>query len=145
MYLRIIATFKQTIHALNTFWLIRCMGGVTISTIVTLITLDALAIHLPLSPWVILTVQMALLLFVYLVCFLTGEWNPHTLHWQVDAMISLLLIALLCLVALAYYRIIAWGETGITPYLAPLCIAFAILLATSISYHLDRKNERLSH
>ena len=107
MYLRIIATFKQTIHALNTFWLIRCMWGVTIATIVTLITLDALAIHLPLSPWVILTVQMALLLFVYLVCFLTGEWNPHTLHWQVDAMISLLLIALLCLVALAYYRIIA--------------------------------------
>ena len=135
MYLRIIATFKQTIHALNTFWLIRCMWGVTIATIVTLITLDALAIHLPLSPWVILTVQMALLLFVY----------PHTLHWQVDAMISLLLIALLCLVALAYYRIIAWGETGITPYLTPLCIAFAILLATSISYHLDRKNERLSH
>jgi hypothetical protein len=145
MYLRIIVTFKQTIHALNTFWLIRGMWGVTIATIITLITLDALLIPFPLSPWVIMMVQIALLFFTYLICFLTGEWNPHTLHWQVDAMISLLLIALLCLVALAYYRIIAWGETGITPYLAPLCIAFAILLATSISYHLDRKNERLSH
>ena len=145
MYLRIIATFKQTFHALNTFWLIRCMWGVTIATIIALIILGALGIHIPLSPWIILTVQIALLLFIYLISFLTGEWNPHTLHWQVDAMISLLLIALLCLVALAFYRIIVWGETGITPYLAPLCIAFAILLATSISYHLDRKNERLSH
>lgn len=145
MYPRIIVTFKQTFHALNTFWLIRFMWGFNFATTIALITLEAFTIHIPLSPWIILTVQMALLIFIYIISYLTGLWNPRTLHWVVDPMISILLIALLCLVALAYYRIIVWGETGITPYLAPLCIALAILIATSISYVLDRKNERLSH
>ena len=144
MYSHIFATFKLALYAINTFWLIRLMWAINIMTIFVLIMLDVYGFLPPISPWIIMAIQFALLLFIYPITFFTGSWDLQTHRIEVDPMISLLLLALLHLVGLAHYRSIFWGETGIKPYIAPLCIAVAMLIATSISYLLSRKNERLS-
>ncbi len=145
MYSHIFTTFKLALYALSTFWLIRLMWGINIVTIIALIILDACHFLFPFSPWIIILVQFALLICIYFITLFTGSWNLRNHRIEVDPMISLLLLALLYLVGLAHYRSILEGETGIKPYIAPVCIAIAMLIATSISYLLGRKNERLSH
>ena len=137
--------FKRKFRIVNSFWLIRWMWGVNMLVIISSIILDVHTNTFSLSPWLIITMQFALLLFIYIITFLVGYWNTEKRRWEVDPMISILLIALFCLTLLAYYRDVFWGEHGIAPYIAPLCFSAALLVATIISYLMDKKNERLSH
>lgn len=126
----------------TTCWLVKGMLIANIFLIVLILIIDIVITNMPYSVWYISLVFIVLLGLVFFITMINGRWNATKQRMEIDPLISILMIALAFSGIVAFYQSVFGGEEGIQPYLEPLGIALAILLATSITYVLERKNEK---
>ena len=88
---------------------------------------------LPSGIWVGTAVLGALLVFGLVVAFFGG---------LEDELITILMYALILSGGIAFYQGVWGGEPGWGPYLEPIGIAVAVLLATGVGFFLERSNEK---
>jgi len=88
---------------------------------------------LPEGIWMGTAVLGALLFFGLVVAFFGG---------LEDDLITILMYALILSGGIAFYQGVWGGETSWKPYLEPIGIAVAILLATGVGFFLERNNEK---
>jgi len=88
-----------------------------------------------------------LLLFVlffltYVVAYLGGDWDEEEKKFDMDSLFTILLFALLLSAAISFYEAACNPALGIRPYLEPIGIAAAVLLATAVAHILEAQNEK---
>lgn len=99
-------------------------------------------VSLPHGVWIAPVILLVLCALSYLVAFFGGKYDKVNHRFEMDPLITILLVALLLSAAISFYQGVWGGKTGITPYFEPIGIAIAVLLATSVGYILERQNEK---
>ena len=129
---------KNCLH----FWLIKV--DIAIFTLATLaaILLPATGLYEHEGLWIAPVLAFVLFILTYLVAYLGGEWNEEEKKFDIDSLFTILLFALLLSGAISFYQGVFGGETGWTPYLEPIGIAIAVLLATTVAHILEAQNEK---
>lgn len=124
----------------ETFWdkVKECFKNPLIIVLLSVLVLSAIGFSvwgnaLPAGIWVGTAVIGALLAFGLVVAFFGG---------LEDELITILMYALILSGGIAFYQGVWGGETGWGPYLEPIGIAVAVLLATGVGYFLERSNEK---
>lgn len=129
---------KNCLH----FWLIKV--DIAIFTLATLaaILLPATGLYEHEGLWIAPVLAFVLFILTYLVAYLGGEWNEEEKKFDIDSLFTILLFALLLSGAISFYQGVFGSETGWTPYLEPIGIAIAVLLATTVAHILEAQNEK---
>lgn len=136
-------TVWQKVEQISTYWLIQFLMIAEFAVLFLLLILDICLDDLSCEAGWILVVIAAEILLVYFIAFLGGRWNENKQKHEVDPLISILLMALAFSGCIAYYQSVFIGEDGIEPFLEPIGIIVAILLATGVTYILEKKNEKI--
>lgn len=129
---------KECMH----FWLLDVVLGLAASAAVIIPVLRAAGVTMPSEVWVGPLILLALFLLTYVVTFMGGNWDAGRKKFSMDPLITILLAALVFSGAISFYQGVFGGETGMQPYFEPIGIAVAVLLATGVSYILERQNEK---
>lgn len=124
----------------ETFWdkVKECFKNPLIIVLMSLLVLSVIGFSiwsavLPEGIWTATVVLGALLFFGLIVAFFGG---------LDDELITILMYALILSGGIAFYQGVWGGESGWGPYLEPIGIAVAILLATGVGFFLELSNEK---
>ena len=124
----------------ETFWekAKACIKSPLIIVLISMLVLSAVGFSiwsnaLPTGIWVGMAVLGALLVFSLVIAFFGG---------LEDELITILMIALVLSGGIAFYQGVWGGESGWSPYLEPIGIAIAVLLATGVGFFLELSNEK---
>lgn len=124
----------------ETFWdkVKDCFKNPLIIVLMSLLVLSVIGFGiwgsvLPSGIWIGTAVLGALLVFGLVVAFFGG---------LEDELITILMYALILSGGIAFYQGVWGGEGGWGPYLEPIGIAVAILLATGVGFFLELSNEK---
>lgn len=124
----------------ETFWdkVKECFKTPLIIVLMAMLAASAIAFAvwgsvLPDGIWVGTAVLGSLLVFGLVVAFFGG---------LEDELITILMYALILSGGIAFYQGIWGGESGWGPYLEPIGIAVAVLLATGVGFFLEQSNEK---
>ena len=129
---------KHCIH----FWLLKVDIALLFITLLLAILLPATGIYDHDGLWIAPLVVLVLFVITYVVVFLGGKWDEQEGKIQMDPLFSILLFALLLSGGISFYQGVFAGIEGWHPYLEPLGIAMAVLLATAVAYALETQNEK---
>lgn len=129
---------KDCLH----FWLIKVDIAIFILATLAAILLPATGLYEHEGLWIAPVLAFVLFILTYLVAYLGGEWNEEEKEFDIDSLFTILLFALLLSGAISFYQGVFGGETGWTPYLEPIGIAVAVLLATTVAHILEAQNEK---
>lgn len=124
----------------ETFWdkVKDCFKNTLIIVLISLLVLSTIGFSiwstaLPSGIWVGIGVLGALLVFSLIIAFFGG---------LEDELITILMYALILSGGIAFYQSVWGGENGWGPFLEPVGIAVAVLLATGVGFFLERSNEK---
>lgn len=127
----------------ETFWdkVKECLKNPLVIVLMSLLVLSVIAfvvipifgIALPASIWTGCAVLGGLLAFALVVAYFGG---------LEDELITILMYALILSGGIAFYQGVWGGESGWGPFLEPIGIAVAVLLATGVGFFLERSNEK---
>lgn len=124
------------------FWLIKVDIAICVLSALAAIILPLTGIYQHEGLWIAPVLSVVLLLLTYLVAYLGGEWNEEEKSFEIDSLFTILLFALLLSGAISFYQGVFGSEPGWTPYLEPIGIAVAVLLATTVAHILEAQNEK---
>ena len=129
---------KDCLH----FWLIKVDIAIFVLATLAAILLPVTGLYEHEGLWIAPVLAFVLFILTYLVAYLGGEWNEEGKKFDIDSLFTILLFALLLSGAISFYQGVFGGETGWTPYLEPIGIAVAVLLATTVAHILEARNEK---
>lgn len=129
---------KDCLH----FWLIKVDIAIFALATLAAILLPATGLYEHEGLWIAPVLAFVLFILTYLVAYLGGEWNEEEKEFDIDSLFTILLFALLLSGAISFYQGVFGGEIGWTPYLEPIGIAIAVLLATTVAHVLEAQNEK---
>lgn len=124
------------------FWLVKAILILFVASILVIIGLNMANVTMPSNVWIGPIILAVLFFLTYLVAYLGGDWDEDEKKFDMDPLITILLAALVLSGAVAFYQGVFGGEQGWAPYLEPIGIAFAVLLATGVAHILESKNEK---
>lgn len=122
----------------TTLRLFRALAALSGIGLLGLLSVELWVVDLPAADWLIEWLLLGVTAYVYVVALINGVWDAQKQRMELDPMISLLIIALLMLLAVAYIRTAIYGEVTRMPYYEVLGIAVAILLATTLIAYIER-------
>ncbi len=129
---------KHCIH----FWLLKVDSILLFITLTLAILLPTTGVYVHEGLWIAPLVVLVLFAITYIVVFLGGKWDEQERKMRMDPLFSILLFALLLSGGISFYQGVFAGIKGWHPYLEPLGIAMAVLLATAVAYILETQNEK---
>lgn len=129
---------KDCLH----FWLIKVDIAIFVIAALAAFLLPVTGIYAHDGLWIAPVLSLVLFLLTYLVAYLGGEWDEEKKEFDIDSLFTILLFALLLSGAISFYQGVFGGESGWTPYLEPVGIAVAVLLATTVAHILESQNEK---
>lgn len=124
------------------FWLLRVDLALFVITALAAINLPATGLFVHEGLWIAPVLAFVLFVLTYLVAYLGGEWNDEEMKFDIDSLFTILLFALLLSAAISFYQGVFGGVGGWSPYLEPIGIAVAVLLATTVAHILESQNEK---
>lgn len=127
----------------SSFWLIKALVILEFTLCFALLILDMSMLALSLSAAGILLIIAATILLTYCVAYMAGRWNETRNCYELNPMISILIIVLCISFSITLYQQLFLNQS--TNYLEPLGITFAILISSGLAYLLERKNEKTFH
>lgn len=124
------------------FWLLKVDLGIFIVAAVLSVALPLLGIYEHSGLWIAPVLSAVLFLLTYIVVYLGGDWNEEAQKFNMDPLFTILLFALLLSGGISFYEGVFGTATGWQPYLEPIGIAVAVLLATLVAHILEAQNEK---
>ncbi len=128
-------------HCIN-FWLLKLYLAVFVLTSLAAVILPAAGIYSHDGLWIAPAMVFVLFAVTYLVAYLGGEWDGDAHKFKMDPLFSVLLFALLLSGGISFYEGVYGDAAGWQPYLEPIGIAAAVLLATGVAHILESQNEK---
>lgn len=129
------------------FWLLKLDLTLVILSVILAIGLPLTGIYAHDGLWIAPVLAFILFILTYLVAFLGGEWDDNANdgkgEFDMDALFTILLFALLLSCGISFYEGVFGTVQGLTPYFEPIGIAVAVLLATGVGYWLEAKNDKI--
>ena len=124
------------------FWLLKVDLALFVVTAIAAIILPTTGLFVHEGLWIAPVLAFVLFVLTYLVAYLGGEWNDKEKKFDIDSLFTILLFALLLSAAISFYQGVFGGVGGWSPYLEPIGIAVAVLLATTVAHILESQNEK---
>lgn len=124
------------------FWLVPMVAVLLVLSLVAWVVLPLCGVPLPTRAWIAPVILLVLLLLVWTVAYLGGQWNARTRHFSIDPLIAILLAALVLSGGIAFYQGVFGGKEGLQPFFEPIGIAIAVLLATGVGHWLEASNAK---
>lgn len=124
------------------FWLLKVDLALFVVTAIAAIILPTTGLFVHEGLWIAPVLAFVLFVLTYLVAYLGGEWNDEEKKFDIDSLFTILLFALLLSAAISFYQGVFGGVGGWSPYLEPIGIAVAVLLATTVAHILESQNEK---
>lgn len=124
------------------FWLLKVDLGIFIVAAVLSVALPLLGIYEHSGLWIAPVLSAVLFLLTYVVVYLGGDWDEEAKKFNMDPLFTILLFALLLSGGISFYEGVFGTATGWQPYLEPIGIAVAVLLATLVAHILEAQNEK---
>ncbi len=124
------------------FWLVKLYICVFILAFAAAIVLPLAGISTHDGLWIAPVLTLVLTLLTYTVAYLGGNWDKENRKFSMDPLFTILLFALLLSGGISFYEGVFGGEAGWKPYLEPIGIAAAVLLATAVAHILESQNEK---
>ena len=134
-------SFMERLQNVVSCRLIRGIIIVNIAMLFLLLFCDLFTGQVTCSNCSILVVAMLLLLLVFIVVYLIGNWNEKKQRMEVSPMIAILIFVLAVSSIVAYYQNIFMDKHVCECYFEPFGIAIVVLLATLVISIVKRKNE----
>ncbi len=120
------------------WWLLRILALLVALGCLTFVCIELFVGYVPLSAWMIVLLMAGLTAYVYVVVLINGHWNEQRHRMELDPIISLLILAMLLLIVVAWVRTMLLGEQSWLPYLDALGVGLAVLLATTLIAFIER-------
>ncbi len=124
------------------FWLIKVYICVFVLAAAAAIVLPLAGISTHTGLWIAPVLTLTLTLLTYVVAYLGGTWDKENRKFTMDPLFTILLFALLLSGGISFYEGVFGGVAGWKPYLEPIGIAAAVLLATAVAHVLESQNEK---
>lgn len=124
------------------FWLLKVDLALFVVTALAAIILPVTGLFVHEGLWIAPVLAFVLFILTYLVAYLGGEWDDEEKEFDIDSLFTILLFALLLSAAISFYQGVFGGVGGWSPYLEPIGIAVAVLLATTVAHILESQNEK---
>ncbi len=129
---------KDCLH----FWLLKVDLAIFVAALIASIGLPATSLFVHDDLWIAPVLAFVLFFLTYVVVYLGGEWNDKEQKFDMDPLFTILLFALLLSGAISFYEGVFGSAEGWKPYLEPIGIAAAVLLATTVAHILESQNEK---
>lgn len=123
------------------FWLLKVDLGILVVAVLSM-AFPLLGIYEHSGLWIAPVLSAVLFLLTYIVVYLGGDWDEEAQKFNMDPLFTILLFALLLSGGISFYEGVFGTATGWQPYLEPIGIAVAVLLATSVAHILEAQNEK---
>ncbi len=124
------------------FWLIKVDLCILILTTIAAIVLPLSGLYVHDGLWIAPVLAAVLFILTYIVAYLGGDYDEDEKKFDMDPLFTILLFALLLSGAIAFYNGVYGSTSGWEPYLEPIGIAAAVLLATAVAHILESQNEK---
>ncbi len=124
------------------FWLIKVYICVFVLAAAAAVALPLTGISTHEGLWIAPVLTFVLTLLTYVVAYLGGTWDKENRKFSMDPLFTILLFALLLSGGISFYEGVFGGVAGWKPYLEPIGIAAAVLLATAVAHILESQNEK---
>ncbi len=132
----------QKVKYCTHFWLLQLDFVILVITAAAAILLPLCGIYTDKKLWIAPVLSATLTALTYIVAYLGGKWDKEQRKFKMDSLFTILLFALLLSGGISFYEGVFGGETGWKPYLEPIGIAMALLLATAVAHILEAQNEK---
>lgn len=135
-------TMWEKIKSCMHFWLLKVDLALFVITSLAAVLLPASGLYQHDGLWIAPVLTFVFFILTYLVAYLGGEYDEEKKKFDMDPLFTILLFALLLSGAISFYEGVFGTATGWKPYLEPIGIAAAVLLATTVAHILESQNEK---
>ncbi len=128
------------------FWLLKvdlAIFGLAVIVALGAVILHAMGLYVHEGLWEAPVLSAILFVLTYIVAYLGGDYDEEEKKFNMDPLFTILLFALLLSGGISFYDSVFGTATDWwRPYLEPIGIAFAVLLATGVAHWLESRNEK---
>lgn len=129
---------KQCMH----FWLLIVDLAIFVLAALCAVILPVTGLYVHGGLWIAPVLSAILFVLTYIVVYLGGDYDDDEKKFNMAPLFTILLFALLLSGGISFYEGVFGTATGWKPYLEPIGIAVAVLLATTIAHILESQNEK---
>lgn len=124
------------------FWLLKVDLAIFVLAALCAVILPATGLYVHEGLWIAPVLSAVLFALTYIVAYLGGDYDDDVKKFNMDPLFTILLFALLLSGGISFYEGVFGTATGWQPYLEPIGIAVAVLLATTVAHILESQNEK---
>ena len=124
------------------FWLLKVDLAIFVLAALCAVILPATGLYVHEGLWIAPVLSAVLFVLTYIVAYLGGDYDGDEKKFNMDPLFTILLFALLLSGGISFYEGVFGTVTGWQPYLEPIGIAVAVLLATTVAHILESQNEK---
>ena len=124
------------------FWLLKVDLTIFVLAALCAVVLPATGLYVHEGLWIAPVLSAVLFVLTYIVAYLGGDYDDDVKKFNMDPLFTILLFALLLSGGISFYEGVFGTATGWQPYLEPIGIAVAVLLATTVAHILESQNEK---
>ena len=124
------------------FWLLKVDLAIFVLAALCAVILPATGLYVHEGLWIAPVLSAVLFVLTYIVAYLGGDYDGDEKKFNMDPLFTILLFALLLSGGISFYEGVFGTATGWQPYLEPIGIAVAVLLATTVAHILESQNEK---
>ncbi len=124
------------------FWLLKVDLAIFVLAALCAVILPATGLYVHEGLWIAPALSAVLFVLTYIVAYLGGDYDDAEKKFNMDPLFTILLFALLLSGGISFYEGVFGTATGWQPYLEPIGIAVAVLLATTVAHILESRNEK---
>ena len=124
------------------FWLLKVDLVIFVLAALCAVILPATGLYVHEGLWIAPVLSAVLFVLTYIVAYLGGDYDGDEKKFNMDPLFTILLFALLLSGGISFYEGVFGTVTGWQPYLEPIGIAVAVLLATTVAHILESQNEK---
>lgn len=124
------------------FWLLKVDLSIFVLAALCAVLLPATGLYVHDGLWIAPVLSAILFILTYIVAYLGGDYDADEQKFNMDSLFTILLFALLLSGGISFYEGVFGTATGWQPYLEPIGIAVAVLLATTVAHILESQNEK---
>lgn len=124
------------------FWLLKVDVCIFVLAAIAAIVLPLFGVSTDKNLWIAPVLALVLFILTYIVAYLGGDYDEDEKKFDMDPLFTILLFALLLSGAISFYDGVFGAAAGWKPYLEPIGIAAAVLLATAVAHILEAQNEK---